>query len=259
MLSFLFLIYLFGINLSAQEGGIYIPQVFTSANGEKLNYNIMYPEGFDKNSKEKYPLFLFFHGAGERGSDNKAQLVHGSKLFQDSLSKYPAIYILPQCPRDDYWVKMKSEGSGQARQMKIVTDQGPNPAMKLVLELIDLTLSESYIDESRFYVAGLSMGGMATMELGWRIPEKIAAAIAICGVGPVEKASDMKEVPFWFVHGVEDGVVPSRYSVAMVQAMQLHGGKARITLYPDVNHNSWDNVFADPEFFTFLFTKQKGI
>lgn len=125
----------------------------------------MYSEGFDTSTSDKYPLILFFHSSGERGSDNKAQLVHGSKLFQDSLSKYPAVVILPQCPRDDYWVNMKSEGQGKSRQMEIITDEGPNPAMNLVLQLMDQTLAEAYIDQGRFYVVGLSMGGMATIEI----------------------------------------------------------------------------------------------
>lgn len=125
----------------------------------------MYSEGFDTSTSDKYPLILFFHSSGERGSDNKAQLVHGSKLFQDSLSKYPAVVIFPQCPKDDYWVKMKSSGKGKGRQIEIISNQDPNPAMSLVLDLMDETLLEPYIDQSRFYVVGLSMGGMATIEI----------------------------------------------------------------------------------------------
>ena len=242
---------------SAQQTVEYIPEVYSDGEGGRLNYNIMYPDGFDASASTKYPLLLFLHGAGERGSDNKAQLVHGSQIFRDSLAKYPAIVIFPQCPKDDYWVNMESEGKGQARRMEIITDKGPNPAMKMVIGLVDKMLAEDYVDPSRFYVAGLSMGGMGTMELGWRMPEKIAAAIAICGVGPREKAAEMKEVPFWFLHGLEDNVVPFRYSVSMLRAMQATGGKARITLCTGVGHNSWDNAFADPEFFTWMFSKSK--
>ncbi|WP_235294498.1 carboxylesterase family protein [Portibacter lacus] len=236
------------------QNGEYIAKVFESESGS-LNYNIMYPHDFDEH--EKYPLMLFLHGAGERGSDNKAQLIHGSKLFRDSLAKYPAIVIFPQCTKDDYWVDLKSEGKGQGRSMEVMTGE-PNPNMERVISLVDRMLEEKYVDPSRFYVAGLSMGGMGTMELAWRMPEKITAAIAICGVGPREKAATMKPVPFWFFHGVDDIVVPSRYSVQMLRAMQVSGGKAKITLYENTGHNSWDQAFVDPDFLPFLFSKSKS-
>ncbi len=57
---------------------------------------------------KKYPLILLLHGAGERGSDNEAQLVHGSGLFTDPANRqqYPAIVIFPQCPRNDFWARI---------------------------------------------------------------------------------------------------------------------------------------------------------
>lgn len=258
IIKLVFLMTIFIVPATAQDhsnGGEYIAKTYEK-DGRILNYNIMYPHDFDES--KKYPLLLFLHGAGERGTDNKAQLVHGSKMFQDSIKKFPAIMIFPQCPRDDYWVKMDSEGEGQARNMKIVTDEGPNPALSLVMELINETLEQPYIDKGRFYVTGLSMGGMGTIELAWRMPDKIAAAIAICGVGPTEKAEEMKSIPFWFVHGTSDNVVPSRYSNRMVEAMQKTGGKAKITLYTGVGHNSWDRAFANPDFLPFLFSKSKN-
>ncbi|WP_235298139.1 carboxylesterase family protein [Portibacter marinus] len=243
--------------LNAQQNGEYIPLVYSDGEGGVLNYNILYPKDFDDSGSKKYPLMLFLHGAGERGSDNEAQLIHGAQVFKDSLEKYPAVVIFPQCPKDSYWVDLRSEGTGQGRNMKIMTEQGPNPALRMVMELINQTLDQSYIDKDRFYVAGLSMGGMGTIELGWRMSDQIAAAIAICGAGPSDKATEMADVPFWFIHGVDDNVVPSRYSLMMLRAMQVNGGKARITLYPETGHNSWDKAFADPEFFSWMFDKRR--
>ena len=69
-----------------------------SQDGKSLNYRILYPENFNKN--KQYPVVLFLHGAGERGSDNKKQLVHGSSLFlSDSFrEKYPAVVVFPCVP-----------------------------------------------------------------------------------------------------------------------------------------------------------------
>ena len=38
---------------------------------DTLNYRILLPENFDQS--KTYPLHLFLHGIGERGSDNKKQ------------------------------------------------------------------------------------------------------------------------------------------------------------------------------------------
>jgi predicted peptidase len=217
----------------------------------------MYPHDFSENNK--YPLVLFLHGMGERGTDNETQMTHGSKLFKDSLNSYPAIVVFPQCPPTDYWANLyRPDEGGSSRVFTFHTDEGMNPTLKMVSELVDGLLKEAYVDEDRFYVSGLSMGAMGIWELLWRMPDKIAAALPICGGGPRDKASDMASVPVWAFHGVKDDVVHFRYSVNMVRAIQGADGKAKISLYPDANHNSWDPAFAEPKFLKWMFSKRKN-
>jgi predicted peptidase len=251
-----FLVFSFStISQEAPVGASYLEKSFKS-NGQNLLYRIMYPKDFDQN--KKYPLVLFLHGAGERGKDNKKQLSHGSNLFLDSLEKYPAIVLFPQCPPEDYWANLyRPDKGGASRKFEFHTDEAPHPTMVMVLELIDKLWNESYIDKSRFYVSGLSMGAFGVWELLWRIPNKIAAAMPICGGGPPNMALKMIEVPMWAFHGVKDNVVHVRYSRRMVTAVQQAGGKAKITLYPNANHNSWDPAFAEPTFLKWMFSKTK--
>ena len=90
----------------AQDNSPYQKRTFIRGT-DTLNYRIMYPLKY--NPKKKYPVLLFLHGAGERGNNNEAQLVHGAKLFADSANraKYPAIVIFPQCPFTDFWANIK--------------------------------------------------------------------------------------------------------------------------------------------------------
>src|SRR5687767_969762 len=87
----------------AQDLQAYQKKTYVSTKGDSLPYRILFPENYDK--AKKYPLVLFLHGAGERGSDNEKQLVHGGKLFLDSLNRknFPAIVVFPQCPTGNYW------------------------------------------------------------------------------------------------------------------------------------------------------------
>ncbi len=222
-----------------------------------LNYRILYPEGFDKS--KRYPVVLFLHGRGESGDDNEKQLVHGSSLFLEAQAEYPAIVIFPQCPTTDYWSNVdRIEKDGGGLQFKFPYDRPANPALAAVMDLVDQELSKPYVDENRLYVTGLSMGGMGTWELLWRMPEKIAAAAPICGGGPPEMAHKMTDVPIWAFHGLKDDVVQPRFSINMVRAIQREGGLAKITLYPDANHNSWDPAFAEPDYLPWMFSKFKG-
>lgn len=238
------------------ETGYYLYKQY-SKDDKVLNYRILYPNNFDV--AKKYPLILFLHGAGERGNDNEKQLSNGGKLFLDSLDKYPAIVIFPQCPNDDYWANLyRPDAGGASRIFDFHYNEGPNPTMTLVISLIDEMLSEPYIDDKRFYISGLSMGAMGIWELTWRMPEKIAASLPICGGGPPEMAKKMTEVPIWAFHGVKDNVVHPRYSRRMVESVQKAGGKAKITLYPDANHNSWDPAFSESKFLSWMFSKSKN-
>src|SRR5690606_25930142 len=68
---------------------------------DTLRYRILYPENFSED--KTYPVVLFLHGAGERGNDNEAQLIHGGKLFLEKNNEFPSIVIFPQAPLNDFW------------------------------------------------------------------------------------------------------------------------------------------------------------
>ena len=225
--------------------------------GTVLNYRMLLPNNFDPS--KKYPLVIFLHGMGERGTDNNTQLAHGSKLFKDSMDKYPAIVIFPQCPPTDYWANLtRPNEGGRNRQFKFNLEEDPKPSLAAVIYLINSKLAEKFIDNDRLYISGLSMGGFGAFELMWRIPEKIAAALPICGGASRESAIKMTQYPVWIFHGVDDSVVHPRFSMSMVKAIQQAGGKAKISLYPGVDHNSWDNAFNEPDYLKWMFSKKKN-
>src|ERR1043166_8441014 len=81
-------------------------RVFTNATGRTMPYRLLRPA--QDGATGKYPLVLFFHGAGERGIDNQKQLVHGTGLFlrPENREKYPCFVVAPQCPDKQQWVDM---------------------------------------------------------------------------------------------------------------------------------------------------------
>ncbi|MDF1695833.1 MAG: prolyl oligopeptidase family serine peptidase [Saprospiraceae bacterium] len=233
--------------------GEFIPQKFKASKG-KLNYQILYPKGFDET--KKYPLLLFLHGAGERGKDNKAQLIHGGDLIQKEMNRLNGIAILPQCSKDEYWINVKEvdDRPDGTRNIEPDTDK-ISTSLKKVIQLMEAFTEQTYVDKSRIYVAGLSMGGMGTFDLCWRMPTMFAAASAICGAGSEEKAKEFSSLPIRIYHGEEDQVVLVEESKEMIQALRDAGGEPEVYLYPDVNHSSWDNAFAEDDFISWMFEK----
>lgn len=223
---------------------------------DTLKMRVLYPKEFKKT--ETYPVVLFLHGAGERGNDNEKQLVHGSKLFIDSIQKYPAIVIFPQCKQNDYWANATVDRNTKPISLSFPKDSKPTKSLHLVMRYLDKLVKNTYIDKNQIYLGGLSMGGMGTFELLSRKPELFAAAFAICGGGNSDLAEKYaKNTPMWIFHGAEDNVVNPQLSVEMVLALMKNGAKPNFNLYRNTNHNSWDPAFAEPELLSWLFSNKK--
>ncbi len=226
---------------------------------DTLPYRILFPQNFDP--AKKYAMILVLHGAGERGNNNESQMKYGTQLFlNDTIrAKYPAIVVFPQCPANSFWsnVKMGNDASGKLT-WTFIEGGDPTVAMKGLLGLIAQFLDKPYVDKHQLYVGGLSMGGMGTFELLRRKPDLFAAAFSICGGDNTLNAKIYaKKVPLWIFHGEKDSVVPFDHSQVMVNAIKAAGGDPKFTVYPNDDHNSWDDAFREPDLIPWLFAHKK--
>jgi predicted peptidase len=214
-----------------------------------LPYRLMKPEGYD--GTKEYPLVIFLHGAGERGTDNKAQLVHGIKDFasDENRKKYPCFLVVPQCPpHPKRWADWTAKAALAAE---------PTEPLGLVLGLLAELKKEFKIDARRVYLTGLSMGGFGTWDLLARHPELFAAGIPVCGGGDPKQAEKIARVPVWAFHGAKDKAVVVERSREMVEALKKVGAKPEYTEYPDLAHDSWTKTYADPKVMAWLFAQKK--
>jgi len=225
---------------------------------DSLPYRLLLPENYD--ASKKYPLVFFMHGAGERGNDNEAQLVHGAKLFlqADVRKQYPAIVVFPQCSRQSFWANISYKRDTLGKPL-FVFDAAKEPtiAMKLANQLLHEIIQKYPVQKKKIYIGGLSMGGMGTFDLVARNPGLFAAAFPICGGGDPSTAKKLKKTKWWVFHGAKDDVVPPAYSQEMVTALETAKANVKFTLYPNANHNSWDAAFAEPALLSWLFAQKK--
>jgi len=227
-------------------------------NGDTLNYRVLYPNDFSE--EEKYPVVLVLHGAGERGDNNESQLVHGSDLFLDkgNRKKFPAIVIFPQAPKEDYWAKVEVKRDTMPFQFDFKNTEEPTRSLALVMKMMDSVVAQKFVNKENVYVGGLSMGGMGTYEILYKKPEMFAAAFAICGGANPEIAKGYAEgLNIWIFHGEKDDIVPSELSKAMAKSINHFGGNAKVSLYPNDNHNSWDSAFSEPYLLPWLFSHNR--
>lgn len=260
-LNLFFLLVLFSSTLLAQDAAVLeaFEEKHFIQGQDTLPYRILYPQHYD--ASRAYPVLFVLHGAGERGNNNKNQLVHGAKLFvkPEVRGDHEAIIIFPQCPSDSYWsnVNIHTDSLGK-RTFHFQKGGKPTKAMRLLTGLLKQTLLEPSTNKDQVYIGGLSMGGMGTLELLRRQPKVFAAAFAICGGDLTQNAKRYKQIPLWLFHGERDDIVPSIFSHAIVAELQRLGADPKGTFYPEANHNSWDPAFAEPGLLPWLFSNKKA-
>jgi predicted peptidase len=221
------------------------------AKGKTLPYRLLKPDNYDP--KQSYPLVVFLHGAGERGTDNDKQLVHGVGDFAsaENRQKYPCFLIAPQCPNESKWCEVDWGALSHTMPKE------PSEPARLTLELIAAMQKDFSIDAKRIYLTGLSMGGYGTWDLLARRPDLFAAGVPICGGGDEATAATIAKIPIWAFHGDKDTAVKVVRSRNMIEALKKADGVPKYTEYPGVGHNSWSKAYSDPEMMKWLFAQKR--
>jgi predicted peptidase len=242
------------VGMTAEAMKAYTAREYKDDKGGSLPYRLLVPKGSEEKGERKYPLVLFLHGAGERGSDNTSQLKWGGAMLATDLQeKEPCFVIAPQCPNGKQWVNTPwGKGSYSAEKVP-VSDE-----LRMALAAVDEVKKEFPIDSGRVYVMGLSMGGYGTWDAIARRPGEFAAAVPICGGGDPSKAGEIKHVTVWAFHGGADPVVPTQGTRDMIEALKKAGAEPKYTEYPGVGHDSWTKAWNEPELLTWLLGQKRG-
>jgi predicted peptidase len=234
---------------------------YAAGDAIELPYRLLPP--IDPKEGERYPLVVFLHGFGERGTDNERQLANGGAVLADEAFRRerPAFVIAPQCPdgiepatgRDRAWIFRLQPGAPAT----IDLDREPTPQLAAVHALVESVCRAHAVDRDRIYLMGLSMGGYGVWELATRYPETYACAAPICGGGDARHAARLTELPIWAFHGDADTVVPPERSREVIDAIRATGGSPILTEYPGVGHDSWTPTFQSRFVWDWMFAQRR--
>jgi predicted peptidase len=234
----------FVMNANAQNSASITPATLDwnlHRSGE-LKYLLYLPADYKDAGDKRWPLMLFLHGAGERGSDVQRVAIHGPLSLVKQGTNFPFIIVAPQCPPGQIW------------------ENEP------LLQLLQSVEQKYRVDEKRIYLTGLSMGGYGTWKLGLAQPGKFAAIAPICGgcnmidvlLGPGDKGGAFKSLPVWAFHGAKDDVVPLSESERVVEGLRKGGVReVKFTVYPEARHDSWKEAYKTPELYEWMLSKSR--
>jgi len=211
--------------------------------GAAYRYQVYLPEEWRRGERRLWPIVLFLHGRGERGSEGMWQTQVGlPEAVRDHPERWPFVIVMPQCPQNAHWT---------------------DPEMlALAMAALDRESAEFHGDPERTYLTGLSMGGYGAWELARLHPHRWAAiAIAAGGVFwsydperwqessilPSEYARALGRTPVWLFHGMDDHTVSPRESELMFEAVKADGGRVRLWLYQGVKHDCWTRAYDEPD------------
>lgn len=162
------------------------------------NYNFWMYTPYDYDDVHKFPLVVYLHGASCCGNDLMKVRRYGVIDAVDKGKVVPALIIAPQNP-GGAWSPSK------------------------IMGLIEWVEQNYKVDESRIYVLGMSLGGYGTMDFCCEYPDKVAAAMALCGGCSRKNQDGLATLPFWIMHGTADAAVPISASKKVVEYLQSKG------------------------------------
>lgn len=236
--------------LTIMEGCI-TPQVgqhagtFTVTSGPSVGtvrYLLYVPEAYGWNRGERWPLILFLHGMGERGSDLEMLKRHPLPQMLETRRDFPFIVVSPQLSDELF-------------------------AWDTEIELLDALITEIQaklsVDPRRIYMTGLSMGGAGTWAFALRRPGRFAAIVPIAGYYRYQSREvpadirGLRDLPTWVFHGAQDTSVQLYQAELLVEALRAWGSSVRFTVYEDAGHeDTWRKAYADPALFEWLATQR---
>lgn len=225
--------------------------------GTTYQYQVYVPADFYEKKGQQWPIILFLHGAGERGSDGLAHTQFGLPAnIRRHVERWPAIVVMPQCPAERYWTE---------------------PAMQtMALAALAEEQKTYHPDPTRIYLTGLSMGGYGTWLMASQHPGMFAALVPICGGAylPGSRTNQFpaqppglyetiargigSSAPVWTFHGAIDSVVPVTETRQLVEALKAAGGNVQYTEYPGVDHDSWTRAYDEDALAKWLFSQQNA-
>lgn len=211
--------------------GLRADNLYAYRDSVKNGYNfLLYVPDSYYSSEKPLPVILCLHGKSLAGNNLQGITKYGCIDALRRGQQIEALVICPQC---------NSTGGWNAERL---------------MRVVDWVRYRYRNDENRLYVFGISMGGWGTFKFAAAYPDKVAAAIAMCGgfTGEVEPLGDL---PLWIIHCTSDTITSITFSSSIVEKLAKLGksGRLMFTWLTGCDHSILARVFLLKEPYEWLF------
>ena len=203
-----------------------------------MAFRLKWPTNYNPN--QSYPLYIFFHGVGEKGTtlyDNEQQLFHGGQMMQTAVNNgsYNGFLIYPQ--------NTTANGGWSTGDLTACA-----------------TLIQNYfapqlnVDLNRITVSGLSGGGDAAWTFIETYPLISADAWIMSSSSVLDQsyANLLRFTPIWMFTGGLDND-PTPYTSNQMAAVYAKAGADLInTIETTQGHDTWDSSWNETGYFPFI-------
>ncbi|RZL12490.1 MAG: hypothetical protein EOO89_19495, partial [Pedobacter sp.] len=204
-----------------------------------MAFRLKFPKSYQHGVADgkTYPVMIFFHGVGEKGSiyDNEFQLYHGGQVHSNGVDNgnFDGFLLYPQNVGGFF-------GAAQYDFIKELIENFMVPQVK--------------VDLNRVIIDGLSGGGTASWDMLFRHPKLIGASypISAASVAYADRLSTAQYIPIWHFQGGLDNSPHPNTSKVIVDRAAAIGANYRYSLYPDQGHGCWYSAWAEPDFYPSL-------
>jgi poly(3-hydroxybutyrate) depolymerase len=233
-----------------------------NGSGNAYPYRLFVPDGYNlpENATRQYPVVLFLHGLGERGTNNSSQVTGAGApvlglVTGTNRDSYPAFILCPQIPTSVEWGWGDSSGG----------------VVYNTRQIIEILRSEFRVDPSRISVAGLSLGAMGTWAQLQVFPNYYAAALPMSWSNTSSNAGSaalFAQMSLWVFYGDQDSYRYTNYNDPAndVNTTRAAGGYVVFSRYPDGTHgtSTWGTAgntrgLYTPGLMQWLTGQQKGV
>jgi len=186
---------------------LFFSAIVISLQAQSYNDTISW-QGFDRSfivhipssfiSTDTVPLVFALHGLGDVASNFESSI--GMNAVADTAN---FIVVYPQALIDPFTNNQTSFNS-YINYLSGVDDVG------LINYLIDTLATQFYIDTTRIYATGFSMGAFMTHRLACELSDKLTAIASVSGQMALQLpdiCNPTKEMPIMHIHGTADGTV----------------------------------------------------
>ena len=230
-------------NLPPQETGFLNRTLFV--HGVSYRYQVYLPEDWRRDDHKLWPVILFLHGRGERGSEGMWQTQSGlPQDVRDHPERWPFVIVMPQCPMTAYWTDPPSLDMAMDVLNRETSEFNGDPRPHLSYRPVDGWIWRMGTGAPLPPPLGRHRHLLQRNLLELRARAMGARLLSSRRVCPRRRPHTFLALPRIRRHGRQSSP-NERDHVRGTQ--NFRGGRVRLWIYQVMHHDTWTRAYNEPE------------